>query len=819
MIKKLSSLLFLFIGLTVFGQEPTDQDCLGAIAVCQDTYYQPNSYSGTGNYPNEIPTGGGCPGNCMLNGEKNDVWYIFTVQTAGNVAFTISPNNQADDYDWAVYSLNEYKCQDIISHVNEMQVSCNWSGTPGDTGPNGFGSLDCQGANGTKFNKVIPVLAGETYVVNISNFSSTQYGYLLDFTASTASIYDDVAPLLWKVFGSGLQCGSTQLSFEFTEKILCATTQYQDFKLEGPGGPYTILSLFGEDCEIGGQMEKVFTITFEPPLFQSGQYSLSVLPLSFIQDNCGNMSPPHTKTFNLNLSSPVANAGPDQEITFMASTLIDASVTGGSGNYNYDWQPEDKLVDPGVEDPTTVSLTESVEYTMNVTDNSTGCITNDKVTITIVGGEMSITTTATPDALCAGEPSELKATPSGGSGEYTYTWTSNPPGFTSDLSSPTVYPTETTTYYVEVSDGFSTINAETTVVVRPNPVADAGPDQVINIGTVTTLSGAASEGDGPYDFEWNPAAKIDGPSDIPNPTTVVLMAPQNYTLIVTDNNGCVSEPNAVLINATGDGLAAYPQSDPYQVCIGGSVTLQANATGGGGSYTYTWTSTEPGWTATGDNIMVTPSVTTTYFVEVNDGFTTSTAHVIVPVLSLPEINLIPPGYVQIGQDTIVACVKDTVLLDAGNDTNPPDMEYLWSNAWGERYMIAKTNGNWFDIQSFSVEVTNSVTSCQNSSEITVLFDFNQCEIGVEEKPTIYRPVTVHPNPNTGRFYIQSEIAVKELEIVLLTLQGSPVLEEKFTKVSGNGWESLLDISHLSNGVYLLWLNVDGQTYFQKVVKN
>ncbi|MCF8388889.1 MAG: hypothetical protein K9G58_02570 [Bacteroidales bacterium] len=79
-----TGLLFLFMtSMQLFAQQPTDQDCLGAIPVCDSTYYQPNSYVGTGNYPNEIPTGGGCPGNCLSQGEKNCVWYIITVQTDG----------------------------------------------------------------------------------------------------------------------------------------------------------------------------------------------------------------------------------------------------------------------------------------------------------------------------------------------------------------------------------------------------------------------------------------------------------------------------------------------------------------------------------------------------------------------------------------------------------------------------------------------------------------------------------------------------------------------------------------------------------------
>ena len=218
--KSITTLFLLILVSLLYAQVPTDQDCLGAIPVCQEIYVQENSYSGTGNYPNEIPTSGSCPGNCMSSGEKNDVWYIFTVQTSGDLGFSITPNNNSDDYDWAVYKLDQYDCEDLYSHINQMQVSCNWSGTSGITGPNGNSSLNCQGAGGSPYNALIPVSAGQTYVINISNYSSTQYGYTLNFSVSTADIYDDVAPELDEIYADDIQCGTAAITFDFSEKVL-----------------------------------------------------------------------------------------------------------------------------------------------------------------------------------------------------------------------------------------------------------------------------------------------------------------------------------------------------------------------------------------------------------------------------------------------------------------------------------------------------------------------------------------------------------------------------------------------------------------------
>lgn len=172
----------------VSAQQPTEQDCLGAIPVYDYHYSQPNSYVGSGNYPNEIPTTGGCPGNCMLSGELNCVWYVISFISDGDFGFRLSPNNPSDDYDWVVYDLSNNSCGDIFTMVDSLQVSCNWSGTANSTGPTGHSTITCGSAGSGPYCNLIPVHAGENYVINISNYSSTQYGYTLDLSMTTAAI-------------------------------------------------------------------------------------------------------------------------------------------------------------------------------------------------------------------------------------------------------------------------------------------------------------------------------------------------------------------------------------------------------------------------------------------------------------------------------------------------------------------------------------------------------------------------------------------------------------------------------------------------------
>jgi len=179
----------------------------------------------------------------------------------------------------------------------------------------------------------------------------------------------------------------------------------------------------------------------------------------------------------------------------------------------------------------------------------------------------------------------------------------------------------------------------------------------------------------------------------------------------------------------------------------------------------------------------------------------------------------PEGYELYGVDTILVCVRDTVLLDAGNENNPPVMEYLWSNSWAGRYVVAKTNGNWFDIQDYAVTVTNPITTCVNTDNITLIFDFNLCAIGIDEEPVVERPVTIHPNPNQGIFFLNMDEDVNILEIKMLTLEGRPIFEKRFETDKTDDWRNPIDISNLSKGIYMIWLKADEQVYTLKLVKN
>jgi hypothetical protein len=88
----------------------------------------------------------------------------------------------------------------------------------------------------------------------------------------------------------------------------------------------------------------------------------------------------------------------------------------------------------------------------------------------------SVVATAAPDTLCIGDSTQLNANASGGSGTYTYSWTSIPSGFTSTIKNPVASPIVTTKYIAAVNDGNSTKTDTVQVIVNGEPAAYAGPN-------------------------------------------------------------------------------------------------------------------------------------------------------------------------------------------------------------------------------------------------------------------------------------------------------------------------------------------------------
>jgi subtilisin-like proprotein convertase family protein len=342
-------------------------DCLGAIPICTVT----NSFSilsnGEGIYENEINTAYSC-----TDKEAISTWYTFTAQSTGNFCFIINPDINTDDFDWALFDITSKTCENIATDPS-MMVSCNATacGSPGNTGANSASAtapnIQGQGCGNTPpdlsqgntaFNKVIPVIAGNTYALYISNWSNSTNGYSIDFSCSSAGVLDLTPPSLASV--TNPPCGATTITVNFSENVLCSSLAVGNFTMTGPGGTYTLSNLVGTSCAAGGTYSRTYTMNVSPAIITAGNYTLSYTGAA--RDICSNVTASTTLNFTVTNSINASISGVSSVCSGNSTTLT-ANGTGTPLTY---------LWSTGATTQTISANGSGSPYGVTITDNS-GC--------------------------------------------------------------------------------------------------------------------------------------------------------------------------------------------------------------------------------------------------------------------------------------------------------------------------------------------------------------------------------------------------------------------------------------------------------------
>ncbi len=135
----------------------------------------------------------------------------------------------------------------------------------------------------------------------------------------------------------------------------------------------------------------------------------------------------------------------------------------------------------------------------------------------------------TDKTICSSNSVMLQA-----SGGTTYSWTPTTGLSDPNISNPIATPSVTTIYTVEVSDDSSCSDTDdVTVTVNPTPLPGASStDETAYQANDGTATSNPSSGTPPFSFQW---------SNGQNTQTIVDLSPGNYTVTVTDDNGCTKE--------------------------------------------------------------------------------------------------------------------------------------------------------------------------------------------------------------------------------------------------------------------------------------
>jgi hypothetical protein len=179
-----------------------------------------------------------------------------------------------------------------------------------------------------------------------------------------------------------------------------------------------------------------------------------------------------------------------------------------------------------------------------------------------VNGSYSATVSASETTICSGNSTQLNAA-SIGDTVYTYSWTSDPPGFLSDLKNPVVNPLTTTDYTVTITNGPCSASASVTVTVNaPLSIMTSAIPSAICKGLNSQLSAAVSGGT-IYSYNWtsNPPGFISteqNPEVAPLTTTTFYVSASSGDCIVSDSVKVIVNllPETPVIIAYGDSLVS-----------------------------------------------------------------------------------------------------------------------------------------------------------------------------------------------------------------------------------------------------------------------
>lgn len=220
-------------------------------------------------------------------------------------------------------------------------------------------------------------------------------------------------------------------------------------------------------------------------------------------------------------------------------TVAEQSIWNGTGSQTGSWGGRSRWGDYS---SMTVDPDQSFWYTQEYYQTTTGQIAwKTRIGSFSLGNAFLITGSANPSTICSGDSTQLDITASGGSGVYTYSWTSIPPGFTSNIHNPWAKPTVNTLYIASVFDGTNTRTDTVPVTVAQPPLFTAGNDMVLcDTTTHVYLQGSASNykhiswstlGDGTFSNDTIAApVYFPGNSDktIRHWTCVMTVYPVNY---------------------------------------------------------------------------------------------------------------------------------------------------------------------------------------------------------------------------------------------------------------------------------------------------
>jgi len=247
---------------------------------------------------------------------------------------------------------------------------------------------------------------------------------------------------------------------------------------------------------------------------------------------------------------------------------INLTINGGTSPYTFSWSN-------GSASQNQFGLSAGT-YTVTVTD-ANGCTELQSASVTQPAASLSSSVSATQNVSCyGGSNGSITLTVNGGTSPYSYNWSNG--ATTQNLNN-----ISSGTYNVTITDANGCVATQSATITQPSGALNATLTSSQNVSCYGGANGSINvtviQGTSPYTFNWNNGATTE---DISN------LSSGNYTVTVTDANGCTTSLSASIQQPAG-ALNATVSSSTNVSCFGGSNgSVDLTVTQGTSPYAYNW---------------------------------------------------------------------------------------------------------------------------------------------------------------------------------------------------------------------------------------
>jgi hypothetical protein len=352
---------------------------------------------------------------------------------------------------------------------------------------------------------------------------------------------------------------------------------------------------------------------------------------------------------------------------------------------------------------------------------------------------------------------------------------------------------------VEQSSPTTSLTVSTDVNVIDLPVVICPEDWLLNEPGNNTLTGSNPAG-GNYFYDGNIITGFDAEDYSNGDYTISYIYTDPST---TCTNSC-DFTITVQLPAEIEDIDIYDDVQDVYVCIG---TSQSEATQ---ALTQTLTISD----SNGGEYVVDISWDFTAYNGYNAGTYNAIGTFVLPDgvnQSDPITPLVVYAAVTVADDPVVTCPEDMLVLITDDSftlegAEPEGGEYLIN---GNPFWLFNPSIQGFGDHTVSYNYTDPVTGCSNSCEYTISVVL---EINIEEN--FIEKFTIYPNPNKGKFTINTHGFDNIQSIEIFDLQGKLI----FNKTNINNNTSSIEINtDLSEGVYFIRLNSQSSSAVQKII--